>query len=102
MCGLKPKNWLPFGAGLLLSMMGCAVGPDYEKPELELPQSWNQQQQEQNNAALGEIKDWWAVLNDPVLESLIERSANANLDLREALLRIEESRALRDFSTGRY
>jgi len=99
---VEPKSWLLLGAGFLLSVTGCAVGPDYEKPKLELPPSWNQEQQEQNNAMPVELKDWWVVLNDPVLESLIERSAKANLDLREALFRIEESRALRDFSTGRY
>jgi NodT family efflux transporter outer membrane factor (OMF) lipoprotein len=96
------KNQVLLGVGLLISIAGCTVGPDYDRPELELPQRWSQEKEEQITATPAELKGWWTVLNDPVLESLIEQAAQTNLDLKEALFRIEESRALRDFSTGRY
>ncbi|MHC4426684.1 MAG: efflux transporter outer membrane subunit [Planctomycetota bacterium] len=96
------KNPVLFGVGLLISIAGCTVGPDYDRPELELPQRWSREEQEQITTTPAELKGWWTVLNDSVLESLIEQAAQTNLDLKEALFSIEESRALRDFSTGRY
>jgi len=39
---------------------------------------------------------WWASFNDPQLSSLLERGRSSNLDLRLAVLRIQEARAQRD------
>ena len=96
------KDCLRSVLGMIIFVAGCTVGPDYTKPKLELPQRWKQQQQKTTDSMPVELKDWWTTLNDPILEGLIEQSAGANLDLREAWFRIEESRALRDFSSGRY
>jgi outer membrane protein, multidrug efflux system len=41
------------------------------------------------------IEKWWSSFKDPTLTSLIERSLGANLDLHEAVVRIEEARAQR-------
>lgn len=38
---------------------------------------------------------WWAVLNDPLLVGLVERSQRDKLDLREAVSRVREARARR-------
>jgi NodT family efflux transporter outer membrane factor (OMF) lipoprotein len=43
---------------------------------------------------------WWTQFHDPVLSSLIERSVSANLDLRAAVLRIQEARTQRDISAA--
>ena len=96
------KDCFRSGLGMIIFVAGCTVGPDYTKPKLELPQRWKQQQQKTIDSMPVELRAWWTTLNDPVLEDLIEQSARANLDLREAWFRIEESRALRDFSSGRY
>ncbi|MFS8609394.1 MAG: efflux transporter outer membrane subunit [Gammaproteobacteria bacterium] len=73
-------------------LAGCAVGPDYVEPETP-PASFH--------LAEGELFDdrpfeaqWWAQFGDPVLDDLVERALRANLDVRTALLRIDESRAL--------
>ncbi|HEY2590120.1 MAG TPA: hypothetical protein VGI35_00910, partial [Steroidobacteraceae bacterium] len=42
-----------------------------------------------------DIEKWWSSFNDPTLTSLIERSFGTNLDLQEAVARIEEARAQR-------
>lgn len=87
---------------LTLFTAGCVVGPDYERPQLDVPARWSQQGHVQANASAEVLKAWWKVLNDPVLEELIEKAAQNNLDLKEAYFRIEESRALRDFAAGQY
>ena len=49
-----------------------------------------------------ELRDWWNGFDDPMLRSLIERAASSNLDLRTAILRIEEARAQRAISASAY
>lgn len=80
---------------------GCTVGPDYQKPLLELPAGWTAQ--EQKTAVSQEVlKTWWTVLNDPLLNGLVESVSLENPDIREAWYRIGESRALRDYAAGEY
>lgn len=45
---------------------------------------------------------WWGVFNDPMLTSLVEHGRSSNLDLRLAVLRIEESRAQREVTAAGY
>ncbi|MHC4212120.1 MAG: TolC family protein [Planctomycetota bacterium] len=97
-----------FFTGLLLVgiacqvfIAGCTVGPDYDRPDMNMPSKWKQPQQ-QGNVIPVELKQWWTVLNDPVLDSLIERAGRGNPDLKVALFHIDESRAMRDYSAGFY
>jgi len=78
-------------AALLLS--GCpAVGPDYEPPQMPVPRQWSE-----TAAALhAEQPDqWWKAFNDPVLDKLIGEAIASNLDLKLALERVKDARALR-------
>jgi len=86
--------------GLILS--GCvSVGPNYTKVEPDAPIKWH-------NKLVGGLTTeelqpetlarWWATLNDPELESLVERAVKGNLDLKNARARIREARALRGIS----
>jgi len=82
----------------VMILAGCAVGPDYTKPEYSLPTRWNSELMgglaagpaEPNTLAL-----WWTALGDPQLSDLIERAVAGNLDLKTARSRIRESRARR-------
>jgi outer membrane protein, multidrug efflux system len=49
-----------------------------------------------------ELRGWWSGFNDPLLSSLIDRAISSNLDLRAALLRIDEARAQRAISAAAY
>jgi len=80
---------------VLLALQGCsAVGPNYQEPELSVQDTWSAKIAEQ--VALGPestLQTWWTVFNDPMLNGLIERSRQQNLDLQVAVSRIRESRA---------
>jgi NodT family efflux transporter outer membrane factor (OMF) lipoprotein len=81
---------------LLAVTAACsAVGPDYEPPEKELPAAWREA--DGSGLAQGEpdLAAWWRRLQDPVLDGLVERATRQGLDLREALARVREARALR-------
>jgi NodT family efflux transporter outer membrane factor (OMF) lipoprotein len=46
------------------------------------------------------ITQWWATLNDPVLDRLIDRAVESNLDLKLATARLREARARRAVAAG--
>jgi outer membrane protein, multidrug efflux system len=81
------------------TLMGCAVGPDYRKPETKVPDNWNGQEvvtpatPSKTNTNPAELVAWWDNFKDPTLSSLVEMAIRANLDLRLAEARIRQARA---------
>ena len=90
------------GATLLAVVLlaGCAVGPDYVAPESDVPDIWHVQLTEGLAEGEADLQTWWTVLNDPLLESLIDRGIAGNLDLMQAVARIDEARAQRGVARG--
>ncbi len=88
---------------LLLGLLhGCAsVGPDYQEPEAITPDQWHQDLEQGLAGGEADYRTWWESLNDPVLDGLIERATESNLDLRIAFARIKEARARLGIQTGR-
>lgn len=79
---------------MLLAIGGCIkVGPDYEKPETEMPKKWKQASDPALKRTEGDIRNWWTVFDDPMLTKFITQSSKGNLDLKAAVARIKESRA---------
>ena len=78
-------------AGLLLALTiaGCTLGPDYKRPEVDLPKDFGVAQ-----SPLPAAPTWWGVFADPVLDRLVEEALAQSYDLRAAAERIEQSRAL--------
>lgn len=74
---------------------GCAVGPDYSEPGVELPEHFLAQtpNAHQVDAAPTDLAAWWNAFNDPVLSQLINRALEQNLDLAQATARIEQAHA---------
>lgn len=84
--------------GVLLLLSGCAVGPDYQRPTIELPKHGDKLRgsggQFLGAEAHHEISDtWWEAFGDPVLSRLIERALKENLNLQIARARIDEASA---------
>ncbi|MCD5362259.1 transporter, partial [Chromobacterium aquaticum] len=73
-----------------LALSACAVGPDYSRPKLELPDSGQVQIAAQNPAI---AMDWWKQFNDPVLDRLIAEALEHNQDLAAAAARVDEAAA---------
>ena len=86
----------------LFVIQGCTVGPDYEPPELTVPDAWNQKITD--GLATGDCDDrnWWEGFNDPVLTGLIEKAVQGNLDVQQAALRIQQTRSMLDIADGTY
>ena len=73
---------------LAFALAGCAIGPDYERPPVELPERLAQAQ-----SAAPMAERWWTVFGDPALDALIDEAIAANRDLAAAAQRIEQARA---------
>ncbi len=83
-----------------LALAGCAVGPDYLVPEQVVPDVWHQDLVRGLAEGESNLQTWWTVFEDPLLGSLIERAAQGNLDLAEAIARVDESRARLGIARG--
>jgi NodT family efflux transporter outer membrane factor (OMF) lipoprotein len=82
--------------------LGCQVGPDYVRPEYTVSDQWHQKAIRGLEGGSADLQTWWKVFNDPVLESLIQRSGTENLDLQVAYARVMESRALLGVAAGEH
>jgi NodT family efflux transporter outer membrane factor (OMF) lipoprotein len=74
-------------------MVGCQIGPNYEQPDVDITCDWQSPKSPQMTCESPECYLWWKSLNDPILDSLLERAAMQNLDLYIAATRILEARA---------
>lgn len=81
-----------FSCLLCLMLAGCMKPHDYAPPEVDMPVCWNSETTSgmQNSSIDGFI--WWQALNDPLLDSLIDRAKFQNPDLYMAAMRILQAR----------
>lgn len=79
---------------------GFKVGPNYCKPAAPVADKWIDSGDERLREQSPENYEWWKVLNDPVLNSLVLRAYGQNLTLREAAYRVLEFRANRAIAIG--
>ncbi|MDR0527995.1 MAG: efflux transporter outer membrane subunit [Zoogloeaceae bacterium] len=79
-----------FTAASLLFAAGCAIGPDYQKPEHVLPERYP----ERENAAFERLDaEWWKLFGDATLNALMEDAFAGNQDLSAAVARMEAAEA---------
>ena len=72
---------------IVLILAACAVGPDYEKPEIDTPDAYRF-----TDAQASDVinTQWWTQFDDDVLNELIDEALRANLDVRIAAARVEQ------------
>jgi outer membrane protein, multidrug efflux system len=85
-------------ASLIFGLAGCAVGPDYQRPTVEVPAS-HRGAAVAGDQSLADLQ-WSQVFTDPVLIELIDTALTNNFDLRTAAARVDEYRAYAGVSRG--
>lgn len=68
-------------------VVGCTVGPDYERPAVDAPGAWRI---DYGTAAEVANTRWWEQFGDPVLNELVESALRENLDVRIAAARVDQ------------
>jgi multidrug efflux system outer membrane protein len=80
----------------ILLISGCAVGPNYKRPSVDVPGTYRgttpQEAQQPAAESLGDQK-WWELFQDSQLQDLIRTALRQNYDVRIAATRILEARA---------
>jgi NodT family efflux transporter outer membrane factor (OMF) lipoprotein len=79
---------------------GCAVGPTYERPDVQLNSSWSGEQDTRVATQTSTDAAWWRSFADPVLDQLIDLAYRQNLSLQVTGLRIMEARARLGYAVG--
>ena len=79
---------------LSLSLPGCMVGPDYQIPDNSASIQISSVSYPDVRFEQTDLSHWWNIFNDSSLSSLIERGEQNNIDIKIALARVKESRAL--------
>ena len=73
---------------------GCMlVGPDYKRPEPQVPAQYAQADIESAQAPIPVTKTWWEFYQDPVLNDLVSKALQNNTDIKIAVARVEEADA---------
>src|ERR1700733_9326338 len=84
-------------AGLVLA--SCSVGPSYRTPKPNVPDRFVASAEARPGSSGGgtspavlDLASWWKSLDDPELDSLVDRAVKNNLDIEVALVRLQQAR----------
>ncbi|MBS1155967.1 MAG: transporter [Proteobacteria bacterium] len=91
---MLPKHAL---AALIVASLstGCAIGPDYVRPGVPLPEQFQGQAaiSHRQSTASADLAVWWAGFGDPQLARFVTLALEQNLDLAQASARVAQARA---------
>jgi len=85
----RTRKWALVSLAVAL-FSACTVGPDYRRPEIDIPTAWRVSDSEAiqiSNIA------WWDQFRDPVLSGLVRTALANNKDLRIATANVDQAAA---------
>jgi multidrug efflux system outer membrane protein len=74
-------------------LAGCAVGPDYQRPDVPSPAAFGAAETETYTAS-EPVLAWWQTLDDPLLDQWMQEAVLRNHDIRIAVTNIRAARAV--------
>jgi outer membrane protein, multidrug efflux system len=83
---------LQLALSVFLCLAGCAIGPNYKRPVVDSPTAFRGEGYT-TNTTFGD-PNWWQVYRDDTLQGLIREALTNNYDLRIAIARVEQARAI--------
>ncbi|MFP6847222.1 MAG: efflux transporter outer membrane subunit [Pseudomonas sp.] len=87
---------LPTLLALSLALSACAIGPDYQRPQLQTPAQFKQIEG-WTQAKPGDVLErgsWWQLYGDTELNALVERLNISNQNLADSEAQYRQARAL--------
>jgi multidrug efflux system outer membrane protein len=88
---------LPAAIALVVALAGCSLAPVYHVPESAPAAAVYNEAPDWKAAAPADSTSrgpWWTIFHDDQLDALEAQVADANQDLKAALARLEQARAL--------
>jgi outer membrane protein TolC len=97
---VQSRVWFLVSGILPIALLfGCAVGPNYKRPQTSVANSFANAPTNIVSPEEAALATWWKGFNDARLDRLVERAIANNHDLRIATANLKESRAQRRFVT---
>lgn len=96
---MRTYKKIVIGMIVMSVLSGCAIGPDYKRPEVKIPAKFKQAPKgwkvahPSDNFNRGQ---WWKVFNDPDLNNLENKVDISNQNVATAAAQYEQARALVD------
>ncbi|HTR19485.1 MAG TPA: efflux transporter outer membrane subunit [Gemmatimonadales bacterium] len=89
---------------VILALTGCAVGPNYQRPETPTPAGYRGADSSQIADSARSIADvpWWTLFKDTTLTNLIHQGLAGNFDLRIATARVDQAAAFIGVAKSQY
>ena len=86
------------GLSMVVLLAGCAVGPDYKRPDVSLPAAFPETAvAADTESEPGMLSaQWWTLYNDATLNELVANALRNNTDLHRAVAQIDEAQAVLD------
>ncbi len=84
-CWIRGSSVLP-----IMLIAGCAMGPDYLRPQIETAERFRISHAE--GQSIANLR-WWELLHDEELQRLINQALVENKDLKQAIASVEELQA---------
>jgi multidrug efflux system outer membrane protein len=82
---------------IMILVSGCTVGPDFEEPVVQSPESYRSPAKLAETGDLVDLR-WWELFDDPLLVSLVTTALLNNRNVQIAASRIAQSRAALGFT----
>ncbi|WP_233345598.1 efflux transporter outer membrane subunit [Burkholderia cepacia] len=96
-----PRALRPLSAAVAVAtavlLAGCAVGPDYHRPDTSIPAAYKEAPAGWKVAQPADRTDrgpWWTVYNDPQLDALIGKLNASNQTIAQSAAAYRQARAL--------
>ncbi|MDR8729741.1 efflux transporter outer membrane subunit [Burkholderia pseudomultivorans] len=96
-----PRAIRPLSAAVAVAtavlLAGCAVGPDYHRPDTSIPAAFKEAPAGWKVAQPADRADrgpWWTVYNDPQLNALIDKLNASNQTIAQSAAAYRQARAL--------
>ncbi len=79
---------------LSVTLSACSFAPEYEQPQLDLPEVWlNPADGSEYDESEAISVQWWKRFNDPALDTFIEKALTHNYDLLIVAEQVNQARA---------
>ncbi|WP_256354168.1 efflux transporter outer membrane subunit [Variovorax sp. dw_308] len=76
-------------AAMAALLTGCMLGPDYQRPAIEVPAQFRGAATQANAVANASDTAWWRQFGDPKLDALVDEGLRSNDDLVAAAARVD-------------